>query len=189
MGAVVQDAWVRWALNNWQLVWNHCNHPLLATSSHFCEEQNSLSLSLYWSGVVSASSGYFFRVRVYIILHMSQTFSSSMSGLQWSPVAFRLQREHQDLRLNFLEGAEELQCRKSERIYRFFFVCLNKGDEEIYEILVGALLPFFIFPYIGNFIIPIDFHIFQRGGLTTNQNTTCWAIVQKKWIDEKQQGR
>ena len=23
---------------------------------------------------------------------------------------------------------------------------------------------FFIFPYIGNFIIPIDFHIFQRGG-------------------------
>ena len=28
---------------------------------------------------------------------------------------------------------------------------------------------FFIFPYIGNFIIPIDFHIFQRGGPTTNQ--------------------
>ena len=23
---------------------------------------------------------------------------------------------------------------------------------------------FFIFPYIGNVIIPIDFHIFQRGG-------------------------
>ena len=38
--------------------------------------------------------------------------------------------------------------------------------------LVGWLvvwLPFFIFPYIGNFIIPIDFHIFQRGGPTTNQ--------------------
>ena len=30
-------------------------------------------------------------------------------------------------------------------------------------------LPFFIFPYIGNVIIPIDFHIFQRGGPTTNQ--------------------
>ena len=30
-------------------------------------------------------------------------------------------------------------------------------------------LPFFIFPYIGNFIIPIDFHIFQRGKPTTNQ--------------------
>ena len=30
-------------------------------------------------------------------------------------------------------------------------------------------LPFFIFPYIGLLIIPIDFPIFQRGGLTTNQ--------------------
>ena len=29
----------------------------------------------------------------------------------------------------------------------------------------------FIFPYIGNLIIPIDFHIFQRGGPTTNQIT------------------
>ena len=28
---------------------------------------------------------------------------------------------------------------------------------------------FLFFPYIGNFIIPIDFHIFQRGGWTTNQ--------------------
>ena len=28
---------------------------------------------------------------------------------------------------------------------------------------------FFIFPYIGLLIIPIDVHIFQRGGLTTNQ--------------------
>ena len=27
----------------------------------------------------------------------------------------------------------------------------------------------FIFPYIGLLIIPIDFHIFQRGGPTTNQ--------------------
>ena len=30
-------------------------------------------------------------------------------------------------------------------------------------------LPFFIFPYIGLLIIPIDFHIFERGGLSTNQ--------------------
>ena len=30
-------------------------------------------------------------------------------------------------------------------------------------------LPFFIFPYIGLLIIPIDFHIFQRGGPTANQ--------------------
>ena len=28
----------------------------------------------------------------------------------------------------------------------------------------------FIFPYIGFLIIPIDFHIFQRGGPTTNQS-------------------
>ena len=27
----------------------------------------------------------------------------------------------------------------------------------------------FIFPDIGNVIIPTDFHIFQRGGYTTNQ--------------------
>ena len=32
----------------------------------------------------------------------------------------------------------------------------------------------FIFPYIGNFIIPNDFHIFQRGGSTTNQ---WWLMV------------
>ena len=31
---------------------------------------------------------------------------------------------------------------------------------------------FFIFPYIGCLIIPIDFHIFQRGGPTTNQKTS-----------------
>ena len=33
--------------------------------------------------------------------------------------------------------------------------------------LVGWI--FFMFPYIGNFIIPTDFHIFQRGRYTTNQ--------------------
>ena len=32
-----------------------------------------------------------------------------------------------------------------------------------------------MFPYIGNFIIPIDFHIFQRGGPTTNQ-ITCSSL-------------
>ena len=35
--------------------------------------------------------------------------------------------------------------------------------------LVGGLVAIFIFPYIGFLIIPIDFHIFQRGGPTTNQ--------------------
>ena len=37
------------------------------------------------------------------------------------------------------------------------------------EIWLVVWLPFFIFPYIGLLIIPIDFHIFQRGGPTTNQ--------------------
>ena len=32
---------------------------------------------------------------------------------------------------------------------------------------------FFIFPYIGYVIIPIDFHIFQRGRYTTNQIRFC----------------
>ena len=36
--------------------------------------------------------------------------------------------------------------------------------------LVGGLVEFFYFPRnIGFLIIPIDFHIFPRGGLTTNQ--------------------
>ena len=36
----------------------------------------------------------------------------------------------------------------------------------------------FVFPYIGNFIIPTDFHsiIFQRGRLTTNQNTLSQSL-------------
>ena len=39
----------------------------------------------------------------------------------------------------------------------------------------------FIFPYIGNFIIPIDFHIFQRGGPTTNQ----WFILHVPWLESE----
>ena len=39
-------------------------------------------------------------------------------------------------------------------------------------------LPFFIFPYFGNLIIPIDFHIFQRGGYTTtNQFLGFWDMI------------
>ena len=45
---------------------------------------------------------------------------------------------------------------------------------------------FFIFPYIGNLIIPIDVHIFQRGGLTTNQKIS-WLLNHssppKKYVD------
>jgi hypothetical protein len=36
--------------------------------------------------------------------------------------------------------------------------------------LVGGLEhEFYDFPYVGNVIIPTDFHIFQRGRYTTNQ--------------------
>ena len=43
------------------------------------------------------------------------------------------------------------------------------------NIWVVVWLPFFMFPYIGFLIIPIDFHIFQRGGPTTNQ-ILSWGI-------------
>ena len=39
--------------------------------------------------------------------------------------------------------------------------------------LVGGLEHFFIFPYIGFLVIPIDFHIFQRSGPTTKQQQHC----------------
>ena len=42
----------------------------------------------------------------------------------------------------------------------------------------------FIFPYIGNVIIPTDFHIFQRGGSTTNQImwfNGYWMILGHYW--------
>ena len=42
------------------------------------------------------------------------------------------------------------------------------------------------FPYIGNVIIPTDFHIFQRGGSTTNQLITmCNHVYPQpvaKWV-------
>ena len=38
----------------------------------------------------------------------------------------------------------------------------------IFWLVVWNIL--YIFPYIGNVIIPTDFHIFQRGRSTTNQN-------------------
>ena len=45
-------------------------------------------------------------------------------------------------------------------------------------------LPFFIFPYIGFLVIPTDFHIFQRGGPTTNQwfnGDYMVMLCDKKW--------
>ena len=44
----------------------------------------------------------------------------------------------------------------------------NKGHNTTF--LVGGLeYEFYDFLYIGNFMIPTDFHIFQRGKYTTNQ--------------------
>ena len=42
------------------------------------------------------------------------------------------------------------------------------ADMDIY-ILVGGFKHFFIFHNIWDVILPIDFHIFQRGRSTTNQ--------------------
>ena len=45
---------------------------------------------------------------------------------------------------------------------------------QMVHILVGGLEhEFYDFPYIGNVIIPTDFHIFQRGRYTTNQIYSC----------------
>ena len=59
----------------------------------------------------------------------------------------------------------------SNSILRFQRKNTNWNLHEIYRynIWLVVWLPFLIFPYIGLLIIPIDFHIFQRGGPTTNQ--------------------
>ena len=46
-------------------------------------------------------------------------------------------------------------------------------------ILAGGLEHELIFPYIGNVIIPTDFHIFQRGRYTTNQDNIIILLPQK----------
>ena len=68
-------------------------------------------------------------------------------------------------------GGRGWQCRavtgtifvtKLQRMGCFFLL--------LYIILVGGLVAIFYFPiHIGFLIIPIDVHIFQRGGPTTNQ--------------------
>ena len=59
--------------------------------------------------------------------------------------------------------------------------CLASG-KRLHDWLV-VWLPFFIFPYIGLLIIPIDFHIFQRGGPTTNQMTMWNHHVE--WVNQR----
>ena len=46
--------------------------------------------------------------------------------------------------------------------------------------LVGGLEHFLFFHIMG-IMIPIDFHIFQRGCFTTNQNG-LWGIPRPKWL-------
>ena len=41
----------------------------------------------------------------------------------------------------------------------------------LYHLVGGLEHEFYDFPYVGNFIIPTDFHIFQRGRYTTNQSS------------------
>ena len=46
-----------------------------------------------------------------------------------------------------------------------------------YTCLVGGLdHEFYDFPYIGNVIIPTDFHIFQRG---SNHQPACYLVLYK----------
>ena len=40
----------------------------------------------------------------------------------------------------------------------------------------------FIFPYLGNFIIPIDAHIVQRGRYTNNQTGTLINPIKYRYI-------
>ena len=45
----------------------------------------------------------------------------------------------------------------------------DKVGYDMMEYSGWCFAPFFIFPHIGNVIIPTDFHIVQRGRYTTNQ--------------------
>ena len=51
----------------------------------------------------------------------------------------------------------------------------------IYHILVGGL-EHFLFSHIWGIIIPIDFHIFQRGGPTTNQYMIYHILCSFLWM-------
>jgi hypothetical protein len=52
-----------------------------------------------------------------------------------------------------------------------------RGYNMIITIVTGwwfGTMEFYDFPYIGNVIVPTDFHIFQRGRSTTNQVNIGW---------------
>ena len=49
----------------------------------------------------------------------------------------------------------------------------------MYWLVVWNIL---FFPYIGNVIIPTDFHIFQRGRYTTNQIYMVNTLNKNRWV-------
>ena len=53
--------------------------------------------------------------------------------------------------------------------------------------LVRGLEHLDYFPYIGNVIIPTDFHIFQRGRYTTNQILSLWVVEPPHFGDRNPQ--
>ena len=81
-----------------------------------------------------------------------------------------------------LEGSYKGHCPCCWLIHRsceielvFFHGKLLNDVERTSIFWLVVWLPFFIFPYIGNFIIPIDELIFFRGVQTTNQNFNSYS--------------
>ena len=72
--------------------------------------------------------------------------------------------------------AEELAFREKEEKEK----SRGEGQGAVVWLVVWNMN--FIFPYIGFLIIPIDFHIFQRGGPTTNQ--LLLNVVERLWSQE-----
>ena len=57
--------------------------------------------------------------------------------------------------------------------WQFALPCISDDKTSIYSCWL-VVWNIFYFPYLVNVIIPIDFHIFQRGGSTTNQADYSW---------------
>ena len=65
-------------------------------------------------------------------------------------------------------SSDESKARDARPRRRGCFSLDVAGEDKRRLYLVGGLEHLFV-PYIGNLIIPTDFHILQRGGSTTNQ--------------------
>ena len=61
------------------------------------------------------------------------------------------------------KASEDIAMRRGERLGLPMETTFLIGKMMINHDWLVVWLPFFIFPYIGFLIIPIDFHIFQRG--------------------------